>query len=188
MKITSLSVAVAAAIVAAVLFVPGKGGAQVRGGSAPVTVVNTPLPVALEGTPAQIVLKGAFEEGSFNLAETILGPQSYTIPAGFSRLLLRHVSCDAIVQSGNKVQIFLRSDFNFPSFGSQESLIQLIPDNEIFGALPQPRQVAHAEMHAYLGISTPGGPTTGDTLTLLAQRDTFNGGGGVTCVIAGELF
>jgi hypothetical protein len=193
MKITSLPAVGIVTIVAVAVFAPVSGGAPGQGdGSKPVTVVNTPLPVTgtveLAGTPAQILLTGGFTDGEFNLGDTILGPRTYTIPSGFSRMLLRHVSCRAILASGHKVQIFLMTDFTFPSSGTSDSLIQLIPDNEIFGVLPQPRQVAHADMHAYLGISTPDGPATGDTLVLQAQRDTFNGGGGVTCVIAGELF
>jgi hypothetical protein len=191
-KTTSVSVAVVMVIVAVMVFASTRGRAQGRGGSAPVTVVNTPLPiegtVALAGTPTQLLLKGGFQDGSVNLQDTILGPRSYTIPAGFSRMLVRHVSCEAILAAGHKVQIFLETNFSFPGVGSPGSLIQLIPDNEIFGALPQPRQVAHADMHAYLGITTPEGPITSDTLTLQAQRDTMTGFGGVTCVVAGELF
>ena len=186
---TTLFLAVGVVIVAVMVFAPTGGLA--KQGSAPVTVENTPLPVTgtidLAGTPAQLLLGGLFTDGSFNLGDTILEPRSYTIPAGFSRLLVRHVSCQAIVASGQKVQISLQTQFTQTSSASPGSLIQLIPDNEIHGALPQARQVAHASVYAFLGIATPGGPTVGDTLTLMAQRDTVTGGGGVSCVVAGEL-
>lgn len=166
---------------------PGAGG-----GAAPVVVTNTPLPVtgtvALAGTPVQLLLIGLFDtEGGINLGDTVLGPRSYTIPEGFSRLLMRHVSCRAIVPSGQKVQIFLGADFDFGSMITPGELIELIPQGEIAGALPQPRQVAHADMYAFLGVATPGGPTIGRTLRLNAQRDAVTGTGSVTCTVGGEL-
>jgi hypothetical protein len=179
-----------------------KPATRVKVVNTPLAVVaSTPLPVVLPtpvpvtgtfttaGTPAQLVLQGLFADGSINLEETILGPISYTLPEGFSRLLIRHVSCRAVVPSGRKVQIFLMADLAFPSIAGPESLVELIPDDEIFiGAIGQPRQVAHASVYAFLGVATPGGPVTGNTLTLAAQRDTTSGTGGVTCVIGGELF
>ena len=162
-------------------------------GGLDVTVLNPlPLPVTgnvgSSGTPLQLFLLGSFVEGSVNLKDSILAPRSYTIPEGFSTLLIKHVSCRAITGSGQQVQIFLESQFTFPSGGGTPgNLIEMIPDNEILGALPQPRQVAHANVHAYLGISTPDGPTTGDTLLLQAQRDEKTGTGSVRCVVSGEL-
>jgi hypothetical protein len=141
---------------------------------------STPIPIQLQ-------LRGSFQEGNFNLVNSSLGPNSYTIPARFSSLLIKFVSCEAIVPSGAKVQIMLRTQFSLPPIEGDLDLIELIPDNEISGALAQPRQVAHAKMHAYLGISTPDGPVSGDTITLMAQRDTTTGTGGVVCTVSGEL-
>jgi hypothetical protein len=86
------------------------------------------------------------------------------------------------------VQIFIAAMFSFDGFSTPGNLIELIPDNVIFGALPQPRQVASSPLHVYVGISTPGGPTVSDTLTLQAQKDAATGTGGVECVLAGELY
>jgi hypothetical protein len=211
----SLSVCVVAVMLTALVFAPisatgheqerrEKQGGQEKGHRAtPVKVVNTPLPISVEtplpvtgnlslslpGTPAQILLQGGFSDGGINLGDTILGPRSYTIPAGFSRMLMRHVSCRAFVPAGRKVQIFLSTEFMFPGSTTPGSLIEFIPGNEI-SVLPfaAARQVASAEVYAFLGISTPDGPATGSTLTLNAQRDTTSGGGGVTCLVAGELF
>lgn len=185
----------------AVLVFASGAAAQGNKPSAPVTVTNTPLPVTLEspltvtgtlslaGTPAQLILRGIFEEGSVNLADVdILGPRSYTLPAGYSRLLVRHVSCRAITSPGQKVQIFLDAEYQLPSVGGTMNLIELIPDNVIDGVLPQGRQVAHAQIYAFVGITTPGGPAMGDTLRLSAQKDGNTGTGGVTCTVGGELF
>lgn len=184
----------------AVLVFASAAAAQGNRPSAPVTVTNSPLPVTLEspltvtgtlslaGTPAQLILQGSFEEGSVNLVENILGPRSYTLPAGYSRLLVRHVSCRAITSPGQKVQIFLDADYQLPSVGGTMSLVELIPDNLIDGVLPQGRQVASAEIYAFVGITTPGGPVMGDTLRLSAQKDGNTGTGGVTCTVGGELF
>lgn len=158
-----------------------------------VNVVNPlPLPVTgnvgSSGTPIQLFLLGAWQEGSFNLQESSLYPISYTIPEGFSTLLIKYVSCRVITEPGQQVQIYLESQFQFPDGGGiSGNLIEMIPDNEIDGALPQARQVAHANVHAYLGISTPGGPTIGDTITLHAQKDGTTGVGSVRCVVSGEL-
>ena len=187
--------------VIAVLLSAATAAAQGNKPSAPVTVTNTPLPVTINspltvtgtfstaGTPAQLILRGIFEEGSVNLADVeILGPRSYTLPAGYSRLLVRHVSCRAITAPGQKVQIFLDAEYQLPTVGGTMNLIELIPDNEIDGALPQARQVASAAIYAFVGITTPGGPAMGDTLRLSAQKDGTTGTGGVTCTVGGELF
>ena len=185
MKRTLLALAIASLSVAAYASPPPGGGPPTP---IDVKVTNPALLVASAGTPAQFLLMGSFKAGDTNLGTSIVGPYSYTIPEGFSRLLLKYVSCEAIVSAGAKVQIFLSTSFTSETSTTSASLIQLIPDNEIYGALPQPRQVVNAELHAYLGIATPGGVATSDTLMLSAQRDTTTGTGGVVCVVAGELF
>ena len=185
MKRTILALAIAGLSVAAYALPPPGGGPPTP---IDVRVTNSAVPIQSAGTPAQVLLQGKFVNDDINLADTILGPRSFTIPSEFSRFLVRHVSCEVIVATGAKVQIFLDTTFSFTSSTTPGSLVQLIPDNEIFGDLPQPRQVANAEVHAYLGITTPGGPSIGDTLQLNAQRDAKTGTGGVTCVVAGELF
>jgi len=154
---------------------------------------STPLPVSIIDTPAtpvQLQLKGLFEAGNVNLITSILGPRTYTVPDG-SSLLLKYVSCSVFLAPDQKVHVELVADFDFGGSAGPGSLVDLILDAPIFNfdvGAPINRRTANQPMHAYLGVTTPGGPTIGRTLRLQAQRSAAAATtGGVECTIGGEL-
>ena len=74
----------------------------------------------------------------------------------------------------------------------QQEIVKLVTSDANSVAVPisgssAVRYAESANVHAWLGITTPGGPEIGDTLTLSAQRSTTNSTGGVECVVTGEL-
>lgn len=157
-----------------------------------VQVTNVPLPVEVTNpapapVPVQLYLSGIFSEPTdINLHESILGPISYTVPAG-SKLLLKYASCDATIPAGVKVHIFLVADVHLPGSTGPANIVGFVPENEVV-VIGAGRRAAAQPLHAYLGISTPDGPSFGDTLRLHAQKDTATGTGGVRCIVSGELF
>jgi hypothetical protein len=153
---------------------------------------NTPLPVSIVDTPAtpvQLLLRGSFEAGDINLTTNILGPRSYTAPDG-SSLLLKYISCVAFLAADQKIHIELVADFDFGSSSGPGRLVDLILDAPVFSfnvGTVGPRRTANQPMHAYLGVTTPDGPTIGRTLALRAQRSADTSTGGVECTVGGEL-
>ena len=135
MKRTILALTIAGLSVAAYASPPPGGGPPTP---IDVRVTNSAVPIQSAGTPAQVLLQGKFVNDDINLADTILGPRSFTIPSEFSRFLVRHVSCEVIVATGVKVQIFLDTNFSFTSSSAPGSLVQLMPDKRSSGISRSP--------------------------------------------------
>jgi len=162
-----------------------------------VTIANTesnPVPVVsvedATTVPVQIQLRGLFEEGSINLIDTILGPRSYTVPEGYS-MLIRYATCEAVrgVNEAFQFDVSLDANFDFGSSATLAPVVQMVPT--AVWESPGPfgdRAVATVNAHSYLNISSPNGPTIGDTLYLRAQRNGTSGAGGVVCTVSGVLF
>lgn len=177
--------------------VPVEGAVDVTGSS--ITVDNNegnavpvrPLP---DSVPVQFLLRGLFSDGSFNLGSTILGPMSYEIPDGYSKMLLKYVSCRVIQEPGVRVVINLSTAFNYDSSAiPDQEIVKLMTSDARSVAVPlygttAVRYAESANVHAWLGITTPGGPEIGNTLSLSAQRSTTTGSGGIGCVVSGELY
>ncbi|AGA31998.1 hypothetical protein TVNIR_0287 [Thioalkalivibrio nitratireducens DSM 14787] len=137
-------------------------------------------------TPVQLHLRGGFQDGSINLFDSGIGVRSYTVPDG-AVLRLTYVSCRAISNDAQHVQIFFSTTAETPGMISPLRVVELLTEGFIENQLPQRRAVVSGPVDAWLGIETPGGPIIGSTLTLNAQRDTNQGTGGVECAVAGEL-
>ena len=146
-----------------------------------------------EGMPVQFMLKGLFsDDDGINLGSTILGPMSYTIPDGYERMLLKYVSCHAVQSPGVRIVINLNTSFTYETLSfPRQTIVKLMTSDANSVDVPTVstgvRYAESANVHAWLGITTPGGPEIGDTLYLSAQRSTSSGTGGVTCVVTGEL-
>lgn len=174
---------------------PVEGVADVTGSS--VTVDNdetnaVPVHPVSESVPVQFLLEGLFSNGSFNLGSTILGRMDYTIPEGFEHMLLKYVSCRVVQEPSVRVVINLNTSFTYETGGFPQAIVKLMTSDANSVAVPvvggtAVRYAESATVHAWLGITTPGGPEIGDTLSLSAQRSTTIGSGGVECVVAGEL-
>lgn len=174
---------------------PVEGVVDVTGSS--VTIDNddasaVPVRSISEGIPVQFKLQGLFSDGSFNLGTTILGPMSYTIPEDFGRMLLKYVSCNSVQQPGVRVVINLDTSFTYETTATpRQAIVKLMTSDANRVDVPTlstgVRYAESANVHVWLGITTPGGPEIGDTLFLSAQRSTTSGTGGVTCIVTGEL-
>lgn len=192
LSVVALSLSVATGSPALAQGPPGGLGVQVLN-TPNVKVANTPLPVSITNapaTPVQLKLNGLFEAGNVNMVAFPGAPRTYTVPEG-SSLLVKYISCAAFLDPAQKIHIELVADFDFGGSAGPGSLVDLILETPIFqftSGAPIPRRTANQPMHAYLGISTPGGPTIGNILSLQAQRSANTGTGGVECTVAGELF
>ena len=130
--------------------------------------------------PIQFSMGGQFPVGDTDMHEGVTHPQTFTIPDGAS-LLIRYVSCQALVDPGTTVFI------HFITEHGEAPALSLIPTARSYFSTVQERIAATANTEIYLGIDPPVGPAIGNEIILYGQRETAVASALLSCTLSGEL-